>query len=350
MLLTNAALKKAIYANQFKEITMHREAAEAAQRVLNNSRGIATNAGIVPREVYQDMERDTVEIMRSDDGDAFLNDLMPRARGINIGKLVTQYRKASDAGIVRTSMNGQTGTLFDKVDYKYDGAIIPLQTAGYSRGWREMEGQRSEGFDSLLDDNRETLKSMRIAMADSLLDGFKDDNGNYLAVDGFSWTGVRNDTNRVAQVDLGAGGLNFDFTDNTKTGAEIKVALKALINVLRINNNCSGDTNFYISREIMSNWEAKFSAQYDAKTILQELTGLVGVGSFKDSNKLVGNEIMGLPASGDMVRPVSGMVTSTIALPRLRFNDDYEFMVWHGTGWQFKTDYGNRKCSLFAAG
>jgi hypothetical protein len=344
MLLTNQAIKNAIYANQWKEIQRHRQAAEAAEKTFG------VNAGLVPRDVYQDMERDTVQIMRSDDGDAFLNDLIPRARGINIGKLTTQYRQGSDAGNVQTSMSGQVGTLFDQVDYKYDGAIVPIQTAGYFRQWRELESQRSEGFDALLDDNRETVRSMRIAMADSFLDGFKDKNGNFLVQDGLSWTGMRNDTARVAQVDLGAGGLNFDFTDVTKTGAEIKAAFIQIRDILQIDNNCSGDSIYYLSREIVSNFERRFSAQYDSTTILQELTGLMGVSSFKPTNKLTGNELMALPATGDMVRPVSGMMTSTIALPRLRFNDNYEFMVWHATGWQVKTDYNGQKCALYAAG
>lgn len=351
MLLTQKAVfdkdgkyLKNAYAGQHQEIVRHRVAAENAENAFQ------TNAGIVPRDVYQDMERDTVEVMRSDDGDAFLNDLIPRARGINIGKLTTQFRKASDAGTVQTSMSGQTGTLFDQVDYNYDGAIIPVQTSGYFRNWRELESHRSEGFDALIDDNRETVKTMRIAMADSFLDGFKDKNGNYLSQDGITWTGLRNDAARVAQVDLGAGGLNFDFTDTSKTGAEIKAAFMQIRDTLYIDNNCAQDITYYLSREIVSNFERRFSAQYDSTTILQELTGLMGVSSFKSTNKLTGNQLMGLPSSGDMVRPLSGMMTSTVALPRVRFNDNYEFMVWHATGWQVKTDYYGRKCALYAAG
>lgn len=343
MLLTNKALKQNAFKRQYDEIEYFRQEANKANERL-------VNAGIVPRDVYQDMQRETVEVMRSDDGDAFLNDLMPEAKGINIGKQTSVWRKASDAGSVTTSFTAQTGTIFDQVEYNYDGTIVPCQTAGFYVDWREYEAQRSEGFDSLIDNNREVNKEVKIALADSFLDGWTDKNGQYLNKDGYSWTGMRNDTSRVAQVDLGAGGLNFDFTDQNATYEQIEAAFKQVRDILWIQNNCERDVNWYISREIASNFERKSSEGYDSRKIIERLESLMGVSSIKPSNKLVGNEMMAFGLGTGMVRPLSGMMISTVALPRVKFNDNYEFMVWHATGWQVTTDYKNQKCALFAAG
>ena len=65
---------------------------------------------------------------------------------------------------------------------------------------------------------------------------------------------MRNDS-RVAQVNIGAAGVNFDFTDTTKTYELIEAAFKEVRDVLWITNNCEREAVYYISREIASNFE-----------------------------------------------------------------------------------------------
>lgn len=310
------------------------------------------NAGLIPRDVYQDVDNVTIERMRSDDGDTYLNDLMPLAKSVNIGKLTHVTRQASDAGNVQTSMTGQVGIKMDQVEYKHDGTIVPVHDAGFFRNWREWNAQRSEAFDGLIDDSRETTAAIRRRLADSFLDGHNDKNGNKIIVDDRSWAGMRNDT-RVQSVDLGVGGVNFDFTDNTKTGDEIKAALITVLDFLWITNDCAKDVTVYISREIARNWERNFSTAYEGDSIIEQLAKLQGVASIKSSNKLTlnsGNELMAFPLDRGAVIPVTGMGISTMALPRPMYNSNYEFVVATATGWIVKVDYFTKTCALYATG
>jgi hypothetical protein len=338
-------------ADQWAEVAAKRNVYRANEQVTlaahKRAAGLRVNAGLIPKDVYQAFDTAGVERMRLDDGDVFLNDLMPMSKSVSIGKLVHKFRQASDAGNAQTTMTGQTGVLFDQVEYTYDGSIVPVHDAGFGRNWREWNAQTSEGFDALIDDARETTATLRARLANNFLDGHLDKNGNFIKVDGLDWQGMRNDS-RVAQVDLGAGGLNFDFTDNTKTGEEIKAAFIQLRDTLRISNKCGKDVTYYTSLEIESNFERKFSKQYDSKTLQQELSGLAGVAAIKASNKLSGNEIMGFPLDSSSVRPIVGMGINTVAMPRPLYNSDYNFVVWGAVGYEVRTDFAGNTCALFA--
>lgn len=336
---------------QWAEVDYARKAFDASEALMANSMaqvGLKTNAGFIPRDVYQDFDNVTVEVMRLDDGDAFLNDLLGLNTSVSIGKLTQQFRQASDAGRIQSSMSGQVGVKMDQVEYKYDGCIIPVHDGGFSRNWREVEAQGSEGFDALIDDQREVVKSMRIHYADAWLDGHKDKNGQFMNIDGVQWEGVRGDS-RVEQFNIGASGLNFDFTLDTNSGEDIKAAFIAVRDQLTIENKCGMDITFYVSEEISSNLERKFSTQYDAKIIHQELEDLRRVAGIKVSNKLVGNEMFGMVLNRDKVRVVTGMGINTVAMPRARYNDNHEFAVWGAAGYQVRNDYYGNTCVIYAA-
>lgn len=307
------------------------------------------NQGLIPEDVYQEFDNVTVTQFRSDEGDTFLNDLLPLSRSVSIGKLVHKFRQASDSGSAQTSMTGQIGVLLDQVEYTYDGTIVPIHDAGFGRNWREWNAQTSEGFDALIDDQRETVRTIRNRLADSFMDGHLDKQGNALVVDGLSWTGMRNDS-RVAQVDLGAGGLNFDFTSNVNSGADIKAAFIQVRDTLWITNNCQKDATYYISREIASNFERKFSTSYDAKIIMQELADLMGVAAIKVTSKLTGNQLMAVVLDSNSVRPIVGMAVNTVAMPRPVYNSNYNFVVWAAVGFEVRTDFSGQTCALYAAG
>ena len=337
-------------AQQWEEVKRARRAYDINEGLYEQqlrAHGLQANQGIIPQDVFQEFDNVTVERFRSDDGDTYLNDLLPLSRSVNIGKLVHKFRQASDAGNAQSSMTGQIGVKMDQVEYTIDGSIVPIHDTGFYRNWREWNAQQSEGFDALIDDQRESVATLRRLLADNFLDGHVDAQGNFIVVDGLSWEGMRNDS-RVAQVDLGGGGINFDFTDQTKTGTEIKAAFIQVRDVLRITNNCAKDATYYVSREISSNFERKFSTQYDAKLILAELSGLLGVATIKETNKLVDNELMGFPLDANTVRPIVGMGINTVAMPRPVYNSNYEFAVWGAIGFEVRTDFADNTCALFA--
>lgn len=324
----------------------HNQAIMAMARAAGEQ-GITVNEGLIPRDVYQEFDNVTVERFRSDDGDTFLNDLLPLSRSVSIGKLVNRFRQASDAGNAQTSMTGQIGVNMDQTEFSYDGSIIPIHDTGYFRNWREFNAMTSEGFDALIDDQRESVATLRRHMVDNFLDGHKDKNGGYIKVDGLDWQGMRND-NRVASINIGASGINFDFTLNTNTGEQIKAAFIQIRDVMWITNECERDLVYYVSREIASNFERKFSTQYDAKIIMQELADLMGVAAIKVSSKLSGNEMMGFPLDSNSIRPMVGMGLNTVAMPRPLYNSNYEFVVWSAIGFEVRTDFSGKTCAFFA--
>lgn len=324
---------------------LHEEAFASIQRQA----GIAVNQGLIPQDVYQEFDNVTVERFRSDDGDTFLNDLLPLSRSVSIGKLVHKFRRASDAGQTQTSMTGQIGVKMDQVEYSYDGTIVPVHDTGFFRNWREWNAQTSEGFDALIDDQRESVAALRVKLADSFLDGHKDANGQFIVVDGLDWQGMRADS-RVAQVNIGSSGINFDFTDTDQTFAQIEAAFKEVRDVLWITNNSMKDATYYVSREIASNMERNSSEFASSENkVLERLSSLQGVAAIKTSSKLSGNEFMAFPLDGEAVRPIVGMGLNTVAMPRPVYNSNYEFAVWGAIGFSVRTDFSDRKASLFAA-
>lgn len=337
--------------DQWAEVNRARRMADITNAMHGNvarqAGEIVTNDGIIPRDVYQDFDNVTVERFRSDDGDTFLNDLLPLSSSVSIGKLVQKFRQASDAGNAQTSMTGQVGVRMDQVEYTIDGSIIPVHDTGFFRNWREWNAQTSEGFDALIDDQRESVATLRRKLADNFLDGHTDNDGNFIVVDGLSWQGMRNDS-RVAQVDLTSAPV-FDFTDTANTGDQIKAAFIQVRDILWITNKCEMEATYYVSREIASNFERKFSAQYDAQIIMAELAQLMGVAAIKVSSKLSGNELMAFPLDRNRVRPVVGMGLNTVAMPRPVYNSNYEFAVWGAIGFQVRTDFAGNTCALYAS-
>jgi len=336
---------------QWLEVVMARNGYAANEAIHANAlraAGIQVNEGLIPQDVYQEFDAVTIERFRSDDGDTFLNDLLPMSRSINIGKLIHKFRRASDAGQTQTSMTGQIGIKMDQVEFNYDGTLVPIHDTGFFRNWREWNAQNSEGFDALVDDQRESVAAIRRKLADSFLDGHKDKNGQIITLDAISWAGMRADA-RVAQINIGAAGINFDFTDTSKTYAQIEAAFKQVRDVLWIDNNCERDATYYISREIASNMERNSSEFASSENkILQRLAGLMGVAAIKTSSKLSGNEFMAFPLDGSSVRPIVGMGINTVAMPRPVYNSNYEFAVWGATGFEVRTDFTSQKCAMFA--
>jgi hypothetical protein len=309
--------------------------------------GMRVNTGLIPQDVYQELDNVTVERFSSDEGDTILNDLLPLSRSVSIGRLVHKFRRASDAGIAQTSMTGQIGINIDQTEYTYDGTIIPIHDTGYGRNWREWAAQTAEGFDALIDDQREHVSTLRRRYVDTLMDGVVDKDGNYIVVDGISWQGMRNDA-RVAKADLGAAGVNFDFTDQTQAYADIEAAFKQVRDVLWITNNSQRESTVYVSREIGSNLERNSSESYESKKIVERLAGLQGVAAIKTSSKLTGNEFMMIPLDGVALRPIVGMGINTVPMPRPLYNSNYNFAVWGACGFEARTDYYGRKATLMA--
>ncbi len=359
MYFTNSYLDSAVANQQKKLVEFNRKMGYMSdlahnQMMINEAkamgmpiRQLKVNEGFIPQDVYKDFDRDIKKEQLNDRGMPFINRLVPRAKSVGIGKLTSNYAQSSEIGIVQSSMSGQQGILADAIEHQFDGFPIVVHDTATEVNWRQFASANSEGYDLLRENVQSSVRAMNEHFATSFLDGIKDKDGNFITVDTRVWKGLRNETH-VEQVDLGVGDINFDFTDKTKTGEEIKDAFLAVRNKLRVDNNFTGDIFFTISVEIETVWEGRFSPQYESRTIQQELTGMAGVSGFEMSRKFSGNEFMGLPES-DEVRPIIAMPVSTIILPRRLHSDNYRAVTSSVMGWEAKNDIQGRKSSLYAS-
>ena len=329
---------------QWAEVVARRKYFNANERHIAAMQGYQANAAaVIPQDVYREFDNQTKALMRNDEGDVLLNDLIPLSRALDIGKIEYKFRKASDSGNAQTTLSGQTPVLMDNTQYAYDSAIIPVHQDGFGREWREMEGQRSEGFDALIDDQANSVRAVRRQMVDYILDG------SDVTFNGTSWAGVRSDS-RVASIDLGAGGLNIDFTSDTATAADIRDAFKSLRDTLRISNNAMGDITFYVSREIMTNFERYYAdGDWAQGTLLKALLELSGVAAIKETAKLTGNQVLGMVLSNEFIQPLVGMSVNVMAIPRTTPFERYNFLTWGAMGLQIKTDFDGRTGVMYAA-
>ena len=68
-------------------------------------------------------------------------------------------------------MSGQTGVVLDKADYKYAGTVVPIHDTSYGLEWRGLEASRADGFDALVDDARESERTLMRTIDDYMWDG-----------------------------------------------------------------------------------------------------------------------------------------------------------------------------------
>lgn len=340
---TNGTRSAEHHKAQKRHITNHRSAfaQHNAQFLAANGVFAGNAAAIIPQDVYREFESQTKELMRADDL-VLLNDLMPLAKALPVGKIEHVYRQVSDSGIVVTDLEGTSPVELDKAKYDYDSSIKVIHKTGYGRSWMEMEGQRTEGFDGLVDDNANALRLMRSKLASHFYEGVD------VTFKGASADGIKN-SSKTVDVDLDASGLNIDFTSAATTGDDIRAAWIQLVDALRITNNVAGDITFYVSREIMSNFQRFYNTGDKAfGTILSALLELRGVAAIKEDASLTGNEVIGVVLRADYIRPITGMAITTVPLFRANPMDNYNFMVWANPGLEIKVDYAGRSAVLYA--
>lgn len=332
-LVTNAAHKRT-HGKWWGELTNQRRFAD-----MEEARVTQTNAAaILPRDAWLEMDARTKRLMRGDGGSTFMDDLMPLAKAVNIGKMATLHRQASDAGVVTVSLSGQVGTPTDKTVYKYEGTPIPIFSTSYHRNFREWEALQYEGFDALFDDQENVLWNLRRRNADYVLNGDVTQ-----VVDGYVGYGIRNHPNSKS-INLGTatGGANIDLS------AASADAIIAFINgpfAAALDANFIVDqVNIYVSAEIMRNLEKPLSSAEGFKggSIREFIENNSRIGTIKRTFELTGNSFIAFVPSDRFIRPVVGMATSTVAIPRHHPRANYVFDVWNAMGLEILADYNGR--------
>src|SRR6478736_225801 len=221
---------------------------------MANSTGARNASSVLPRDAWLEMDDITRRVMRTDEGQVFMGDLMPLAKTVNIGKIVQLNRVSSDAGAVVRSVSGQRPTLMDKVVYDYRGTVVPIFSTGYGRAWREWNAFQSENFDALSDDQEAHVAKIRRDQALYVLNG-----DTSINVQGYTGYGIKTSP-YSKNINVGPSGYNIDLTSNSTTPKAIVDFFTQSVGTSFLDANLlARGYNLYVSPQIWRNLQRNFS-------------------------------------------------------------------------------------------
>lgn len=343
---------EALVANSRPHATWWGELSMAREHFHRTEEGLAslvseftTNAAsILPRDAWLELDGITRRVMRNDEGQVYMADLMPLARAVNIGKLVFMTRVSGDAGTVVRSMSGQVAVPVDKVGYDYRGTPVPIFSTGYGREWREWNTLQSENFDALADDQEAHTAKIRRNMAQYALDG--DAN---IVFEGYTATGIRTSPlSKVINLGSAGGGANIDLTSSATTSDAIDNFFTQTLGAMLDANLVTGKVNIYVSPEIGRNLDRSYSGSTGFKggSLMSYLLTNRRINKIAVTYELTGNAFFGFVPNSDYIRPLVGMAVNTTAKARTNPTDNYHFLVMGAMGIEIRADI-NGKAGVF---
>ena len=336
---------------QFAALAAQRnQGAQAVADFIGRSRGVSEDVGRLDavnavddiKRLYRSYDQTVLKEFEPNTEFTLLNDLMALSRSVRIEESVYEYAKTGGGGNAHTSMSGQIGALLNATVYDFDGTMVPVHDTGFKFNWRDPIFNKGSALQSLADAQENSVKIVRRKYVDYIFDGFKDADGNYIEFDKKTWKGLKHDE-RVLQIVL-----NFDF-DTSEDPAKIREEAIKLRDTLKVDNNQYAKQTWYISAEMMSNWEQYFDRN-QIRTVLEEIKKLSGIEGVKEDSKLKGNQILIIPLGAGVIAPIVGQAFGTVADPRLFYNSDYVWRTWGAAGLMVKTDINNKRSVIFASG
>lgn len=321
--------------DEVQVVRNHFHAVEEGHAAIQNA------AAILPRDAWLDLDGITRRVMRADEGSVWMNDLMPLAKPVNIGKLVHLNRVSSDVGdpVIRT-MSGQVPVPLDKVTYDFRGTPVPIFAKGYYRNWREWNTLQSENFDALADDQEATTAKVKRNMALYVLDGDATIN-----VGGYPAYGIRTSPlSKAINLGTAAGGAGIDLADPTTTADEIEAFVNGAFGAMLDDNYVTVGVNWYVSPEIARNLDKPYSLAGGFKpgSIRDALLANRRINKIETSFELSGNEFFWFAPNADYIRPLIGMAVATTAMARINPRDNYQFEVAGAMGIEIRADFNGR--------
>ncbi|HAT3650450.1 TPA: phage coat protein [Raoultella ornithinolytica] len=341
-----------VNSSQFKKLSAARNAsAQAAADFIARTkwRGDAedtpelnaVNAVDDIRRLYKAYDQTVLKQFEPNTEFTLLNDLMPLSRSVRLEESVYEYARTGGRGWAHTSMSGQIGAALDAKSYTFDGTMVPIHDSGFKFNWRDPVFNKGSALSSLADAQAGSVDDVRRQYVDYIWEGFRDAAGNYIKFDDKTWKGLRHDE-RVAQVTLT---VNFATSTDPKA---MRAAAIALRDALKLQNMQYGQQTWYVSSEIMSNWEQYFDVN-SLRTVLEEISKLSGIAAIKEDAELTGNEIVIAPLQAGVIAPIVGQAFGTVADPRQFYNSDYVWRTWGAAGLMVKQDINGHYSVIHAS-
>ncbi|PBI79610.1 phage coat protein [Rahnella victoriana] len=301
----------------------------------------AVNAVDDIRRLYKAYDQTVLKEFEPNTEFTLLNDLMPLSRSVRLEESVYEYARTGGRGWAHTSMSGQIGAALDAKSYTFDGTMVPIHDSGFKFNWRDPVFNKGSALASLSDAQAGSVDDVRRQYVDYIWEGFRDAAGNYISFDSKTWKGIRHDE-RVAQVTLS---VNFATSTDPKA---MRAAAIALRDVLKLQNLQYGQQTWYVSSDIMSNWEQYFDVN-SLRTVLEEIAKLSGISAIKEDAELTGNEIVIVPLQAGVIAPIVGQAFGTVADPRQFYNSDYVWRTWGAAGLMVKQDINGHYSVIHAS-
>lgn len=319
-------------------------------RKMQNSRlggSLAVNAARSLENVWLDFDTQLTTLAREPESE-LLRDLAPLARSVNIGKIVSEYRRSNGAFSAQSSIDGQHKKPMDRGSFDFDGTLILVHTGQVGRTWRELEGERSEGFDGLLEDQAGAIIEVSDQSARYMI------NGNTSKVyKGYKGHGIKTSPNVIA-VDLDTGGSGItavDLTSPTLTLEEANNFFIQAIAAFRNKNAAFGRVKWYVSSAIMQNLSRLGGVVGSTRSIISILLDNPDLAGIVYDTNFTGNELAGVILDQRYLKPLVGMPMTTTPMNRITPMDDFQSLIWTATGLQIKADAaGNGKGVMYASG
>jgi len=324
------------HAAMWNEVSLKREwfhqTEEAFAAVQNAS-------AVLPRDAWLELDGITRRVMRTDEGSSYMNDLMPLAKAVDIGVLVSLNRVSSDIGApVMRSMSGQVPVALDKVTYAYRGTPVPIFADGYKREWREWRTLQNANFDALADDQEAITAKIKRDMALFSLNGDAS-----IVVQGYQAYGIR--TNPLSKtINVGASGNNIRLDLPATTSDAIEAFINGPFGAMLDANLVNQKVNIYVSPEIMRNFDRPYSGSSGFKigSLREALESNRRINKIVQTFELTGNEFFGFVPSAEYIRPLVAMAVNTTAGARMNPTDNYQFLVMGAMGLEIRADFNNR--------
>jgi len=300
-------------------------------------------AARLPTDAYRDIDARTKQLMTGDEGGVILNDLMPLARAVSLGKIVAEYRRVSDSGNGQSSIGGNFSKNMDKATYDFEGGLVLIHEDAFGRDFREFAAMQSEGFDALVDDQANSVRAVRRLLIGHMVNGVPNVNYKGATADGIK--------TKALALDLDASGVNVDLTSSTLTYADAEKAIIAALTLIQGTNNAEGNVTFYVSNQIWFNLLKRTTNDGAFRTFHEALSLIAGVASIKrtsDSTLLTGNQFIAGILSDQYIQPIVGMAVNTVPIPRMQPWAAHNFVTWSAAGILIKSDSAGRKAWVYA--
>lgn len=303
---------------------------------------LLVNAGRDIDAVWRDFDAQTTALGRVPDS-VLLQDLAPLARSVNIGKIVSEYRRTNGAFSAQSSIDGQHKKPMDRGSYDFDGTVILIHSSQVGRQWRELEAERSEGFDGLLEDQQGAMLEAQDQSGRYLVNG--DTSKVYK---GYKGHGIKTSANTLA-VSLATGGSGITAIDLTSAATTLDAANNFFIQVIAALRAqfAVGKVKFYTSSAVIANLSRIAGVDGSTRSILSILLDNPDIAGIVYDRNFTGNEISGVILDTRYVRPVIGMPLTSTPMVRKTPMDDFQVLCWTASGLQIKADSAGKSKGVF---